>query len=274
MLSPVPVTLATTRFTKGPAMRDFPETWCRMWNDEPDLAYDLAADDFRMWTGKTDMGDQVHGPAGLARSVDDFRREKGIRFTPRRVAADEQTHRLAFTWDAVYPDGSVVSGIDICTLHAGLIVENWTVPGQRPASMPEEAGGAAYPPASRADAETLRQAWSPLWNGDTDRAGDVVTDDFRIWFGAPAAAADDLVGPAELAAYIRGHRRSREGLRFAEHRAPVIDLTAQTVAWTWSASMQLADGGQRSVGGIDLFQLTGARFNRCWSVTGSRPFTF
>jgi hypothetical protein len=255
-------------------MRTLPQTWCQMWNDNPELAYKLSDGDFRMWSGRSANGDAVAGADGLAQFVARYQREKGVRFTPRLVVADEQEQRLAFSWDAAFPDGTVRGGIDVCTLRGGLITENWTLAGERGMNLPPEHDRAdRAKPVSRHDIAALCQAWSPLWNGDHDLPAEIVSDDFRIWFGAQRSADDALAGPAALADYVRRHREGRAGLHFAKHRDPVIDITGQSAAFTWSATLPLADGGQRSIGGIDLFQITGGRFSRCWSVTGTRPFT-
>lgn len=256
-------------------MRTVPHSWCRMWNDDPELAYKLAGGDFRMWSGTSASGDALADADALARFVARYQRDEGVRFTPRLVVADEREQRLAFTWDAAFPNGTVRGGIDVCTLQAGRITENWTLVSEREPSLPHEGDHAdRADPASRDDIAALCQAWSAMWNGDHALAGEIVTDDFTIWFGAKRSAADDLAGPAALAAYVRRHRAGREGLHFAKHRRPVIDVTRQSAAFTWSASLPAADGGQRALGGIDLVQVTGRRLRRCWSVTGTRPFTF
>lgn len=256
-------------------MHDLAQSWCQMWNDDAGLAHKLVSGDFRMWCGGTANGDPVRGAGDLAQFVGRYQREQGVRFTPRVVVADGQAQRLAYTWDAAFPDGSVVGGIDVYTLRDGLISENWSLAGERAASIPDDHSHTDGPgPASRADIDELCRAWSPMWNGGTARTADIVNDDFRAWFGARRSAADDLVGPAELAAYVRRHRDGHDSLRFAKHRDPVIDVARQRAAFTWTATLPLADGEHRTLGGIDLFQITGRKLSRCWSVTGTRPFTF
>jgi hypothetical protein len=217
----------------------------------------------------------VSGAGGLARFVARYQAEKGVRFTPRSVVADRRSQRLAFAWDAVFPDGTVRGGIDVCTLRGGLITENWSIAGERAPTVPHERDDDGRPEsASRDGIAALCEAWSPMWNGNITLAAEVVTEDFRIWFGAQRSAADNLVGPGGLAAYVRDFRAGRDGLYFAKHRDLIIDDIGRTAAFTWSASLPLPGGGRRSVGGIDLFQVAGGRFSRCWSVTGTRPFTF
>jgi hypothetical protein len=255
---------------------DLVTAWCQMWNDDADLARELASDDFRVWFGRSDAGSAITGAGDLAQFVGRYQRDKGARFTPRLVVWDERAQRLAFTWDASFPDGSAVGGIDICDLRDGLITRNWSVGGERPSTIPGLPAGlpASGSEASRTAAGALCEAWSPMWNGDTGLARELVTDDFRIWFGGQQVAADDLTGPDALAAYISRHREHRAGLRFAKHGAPVIDGTGQAAAFTWTASLRMPDGESRQVGGIDLLQLSGGRFSRCWSVTGTAPIAF
>jgi hypothetical protein len=54
-----------------------------------------------------------------------------------------------------------------------------------------------------------------------------------------------------------------------KHRDLIIDTRRQRAACTWSAS-----AGERSVGGIDVFQFDAGRVDRAWSLTGQRQFSF
>lgn len=259
-------------------MHALTQQWCRMWNDDANLAHKLVTSDFRIWFGSSANGDGLNGADGLARFVDGYQRSRGNRFTPRLIVADEQAQRFAFTWDVALPDGSVVGGSDLGVLRGGLIAELWSITGERAVAVPEEPVTAPEPAgnADRAELDALCQAWSALWNGDTALAADVVTDNFRIWFGSRrfSAEGDAVTGPAAFAAFIRRFREGREGLTFAKHHVPVIDAAGRSAAFTWSATAPLPDGGQRTLGGIDVFQIAGRRFSRCWSLTGTRAFTF
>ncbi|MGO9081283.1 MAG: hypothetical protein ACLQDY_19960 [Streptosporangiaceae bacterium] len=251
------------------------QDWCRMWNDDPALAHQLVTAGFRMWLGRSTGGDQVRGPADLAAFVTAYRAEQGVRFTPLVVAAGDGG-RLAYTWEAVFPDGATLGGIDVCTMHGGLVAENWSIAGERPNTLPGSAAGAGS--GRRAvRAERMRQLcadWSPMWNGEVSLAAELVSGDFRIWFGGIQTAADDLAGPGALADYVTKHRAGRPSLTFAKHRDLVIDAARQRAAFTWSARVSLPDGGQREVAGIDLFTFAADRIDRAWSVTGARPFAF
>ena len=69
-----------------------------------------------------------------------------------------------------------------------------------------------------------------------------------------------LLAWCRLRGAVRGFRLDRiRSARLTDERAPDRGDRA---------------AGRIEVGGIDLFQLTGARFSRCWSVTGARAFTF
>jgi hypothetical protein len=280
-------------------MHELAQAWCRMWNDEASLAHQLVTDDFRMWLGLSANGDAVSGPDGLARLVERYQHDQGVRFTPRLIVDGGEAAgggRLAYSWDAHFPDGSVRSGIDVYTLRNGCVAENWSIVGERPNTLPADSAGqtSADPTSasqegadqntadqgnagvttSPAEVAALCRDWSPMWNGQVGLAASIVSGDFRIWFGAARSAADDLVGPQALADYVRRHRDGRDGLRFAPHRDPVLDTQRQRAAFTWSARLPEPGGAERRVGGIDLFQMAGGRLSRAWSITGSRALTF
>jgi SnoaL-like domain len=253
-------------------MDTLPDTWCRMWNDDPKLAHELVSADFRMWFGGSDGADAVRGPDGLAAFVEDYRRIQGITFAPRIVAVDDSGARIAYSWDATFPDGSVRTGIDVSTVDGGRVTGNWSVVAERRDILAPWSGPAA--PASSAAIAATCHRWTPLWNGELELAPEIVADDFRIWFGAVAPADDELVGPAAMADYVDRHRSGRPDLRFAEHGELVVDRVRQTAALTWSATVPVPGAADRTVGGIDLFGLAGGQLARVWSITGARPFQF
>jgi hypothetical protein len=242
--------------------------WCAMWNDEPGLARQLVSDDFRMWLGGSANGDALRGPGELEGFVARFRAQRGIRYQPRVLAADDDGTRFAYSWDAVLPDGTVLTGADAYTLRGALITGNWSLVGDHRSALEPGAAGPAVP---AADLARACQAWTPLWNGQAASAAGLVSGDFRIWFAARASAADDLNGPGDLTGYVTRHRDRLPGLTFAKHRAPIIDSARQRAAFTWTAALPSAP---HPVGGLDLFQFTGGQVGRAWSWTGQRPFTF
>lgn len=119
----------------------------------------------------------------------------------------------------------------------------------------------------------LATLWTPMWNGDTDLTHEIVTDDFRIWFGGAEGdpVRDDLRGPDEFAALIRRHLTARPGLTFALHGDPIVDVESGRAAVVWTATLRDPD---RTLGGIDAFAVENGRFARCWSVTGARAPLF
>jgi hypothetical protein len=241
-------------------MQKLADAWRDMWNDQPALAHDLLTDDARLWSGKVDVFDPITGPAAFADYLAAYQRDRRIRFTTRAVVADRD--RLATTWDAALPDGSVRSGADVHLLRDGRVARHWTITGDAAAPATEPHGTGA---ATRAEIVALCDAWLPLWNGDVDLAGDLLTDDFRIWF----STGRDVRGRAAFADFVRNHRSTRPGLVFAMHGDPVVDVDRQTAAYTWTATL---DG--RELGGIDVFAVRDGRFAQVWSWTGTRPLTF
>jgi hypothetical protein len=119
--------------------------------------------------------------------------------------------------------------------------------------------------------EKLCELWSPMWNGDVALAHEIVTADFRIWFGAADGdpVRDSLRGPDEFGGLIRRHLEKNPGLTFAMHGEPVIDTGAGRAAIVWRATLP-----GRQVGGIDSFELADGKFARCWSVTAARDLVF
>jgi hypothetical protein len=117
----------------------------------------------------------------------------------------------------------------------------------------------------------LCELWTPMWNGDTALTHDIVTDDFRIWFGAADGDPDRdaLRGPDEFAALIRRHLDKNPGLTFAVHGEPVIDRDGNRATIVWRATLP-----DRALGGIDSFEVADGRFARCWSVTAGRDLVF
>jgi hypothetical protein len=221
-----------------------------------------------MWLGGSANGDAVRGPEELEGFVARFRAERGIRYHPRVLAADDDGTRFAYSWDAVLPGGTVLTGADAYSLCDGLIAENWSLVGDHRSALEP---GPVGPPVPAADLTRACQGWVPLWNGESASAAGLVSDDFRIWFAAADSAAGDLRGPDDLTRYAAGHRDRHPGLTFASHRDLIVDSARQRAALTWTATRPSAP---HPVGGLDLFQFTGGRVNRVWSWTGQRPFTF
>jgi hypothetical protein len=246
------------------------QAWLAVWNEDPALAHGLATDEVRLWLGGTDAADALRGPGALERFVARYRDKQTVRFTPRVVLGDDSGKRLAYTWDAELADGTVLTGADAYTLRDGRISENWSLTGERQCVLAPSPGPAG-PGGSAADLERSCHAWPTMWNGQPELAADLVTPDFRIWFGAAASAADDLAGPDALAAYVTRHRARLPGLAFAEHRDLIIDTSRQRAAFTWTVTLPEVP---EPVGGMDVLQFAGGRIDRAWSWTGKHAFTF
>lgn len=236
-------------------MTDIANTWCHMWNDDPSLVESVATDDIRVWFGGAGSPDVV-GAAALAGFVPRFRAERGVRFTPLTVATDGE--RLAYTWQARFPDGSDHGGIDFYTVRDGRVAENWSVLTGRPHTLaPCRASG-------EADLAAVCEAWPRVWNGELDPRK-LVDPDFQIWFGVSGL----MTGADTFAAFLEGHRAEHPGLTYANHREPVIDTARQLAAMTWTVTQE--DGVR---GGIDLLQFVDGALAQVWSVTGDKAFTF
>jgi hypothetical protein len=220
-------------------MDDIVNTWCRMWNDDPSLAGSVATEDVRVWFGGAGSPG-VEGGAQLEAFVGRYRAE-----------------RLAYTWEALFPDGTERGGIDFCTIRDRRIAENWSVVGERAHDLtPRMPGG------RQADLAEICAAWPRLWNGELE-APKLVDAGFRIWFGA----AEPLDGADAFAAFVDAHRAAHPARRYANYRAPVIDTARQLAAMTWTATL-----GGEVLGGIDLLQCTGDALSQVWSVTGAKGF--
>jgi hypothetical protein len=130
---------------------EIPALWCRMWNEDAALAHRLLTDDARQWSGVTEALDPVVGPAETETFIRRYQPDIGNVFRPRTLVVDG-TDRLAYTWDATRPDGSVTTGADVCFLRDGLVAENWTLPSRDGRSALPDAG---EPAGRRLDAAGL-----------------------------------------------------------------------------------------------------------------------
>lgn len=239
-----------------------PEAWTHAWNDEPAAARDVLTDDARMWHGLSDMFDAAVGPDAFVAGITGYHEGHGTRFTLRTLVVDGPG-RLATTWDATMPDGTTLSGVDLSAVRDGRIAANWMVPSPalRHAPQPDVVGSGS---ASRAEIADLCRAWTAVWNGATERAGEVVVDDLAVWFGdaEPTAGRDAFTG------FVQQVRTSLPGIRYALVGEPVCDAERQTAAMLWTATH---DGHE--LGGVDVAALRDGRFAAVWSVTGKRALT-
>ncbi len=241
-------------------------TWCRMWNDDPSLAYELMSDDCVQWSGRTAGLDAVVGPQEQERFVTAYRARTANVFSPRVLV--DAGDRFAYLWDVRKADGQVLTGIDVNILEGDRVRENWTFVAERHCGQPDP-GPEAAEGTDVAMLEDLCHRWMQLRNGRTELAEDLVTDGFALFSGADPAG--DAHGPSELAELIE--RQAAPGTRpaFTIHRQAVADPARGHVAILWTAENK-ADGA--FVGGADLLTVRAGRFARAWSLTGTRPFRY
>jgi hypothetical protein len=126
-----------------------PDSWCRMWSEDATLAHELLTDDARQWSGVAERLDSVAGPASMTEFVRAYQRNVGNTFAARTLVIDGN-ERLAYTWDATRPDGTAVTGIDVCVLQDGVVTLNWTVPAAERSALPDGPGIEVLPPNARA----------------------------------------------------------------------------------------------------------------------------
>ncbi|WP_328940365.1 nuclear transport factor 2 family protein [Streptomyces sp. NBC_00250] len=241
-------------------------TWCRMWNEDPSLAYDLMSDDCVQWSNHVDSLDSVVGPDEQERFVAGYRARHVNIFSPRVLV--DAGDRFAYLWDVRKADGQVLTGIDVNILKDDRIRENWTFVAERLCEQSDPEPQAA----GRSDAATIEDLchrWVQLRNGRAELATDVVTGDFTLFSGA--GPGGDAHGPSELADLIERQAETDDPPTITFHRQPVVDPTRGYVALLWTAETR-ADGA--SVGGVDLLTVRSDRCARAWSLTGTRPFRY
>lgn len=240
--------------------------WCRMWNEDPSLAYDLMSDDCVQWSNRSAGLDTVIGPHQQERFIAAYRALHVNIFSPR-VCVDAGD-RFAYLWDVRKADGQVLTGIDVNILKDDRIHENWTFVAERHCAQ-SDPGPEAAETTGPAAIEELCHRWMQLRNGRVELALDVVTDDFDLFSGADPVS--DAHGPSELADLIKRQAQTDDPPAFTIHRRPIVDPTRGHVALLWTAETSV-DG--TSVGGVDLLTVRAGRFARAWSLTGARPFRY
>ncbi|WP_158835391.1 hypothetical protein [Streptomyces sp. NRRL S-350] len=241
-------------------------TWCRMWSEDPSLAYGLMTDDCVQWSNRTAGLDTVVGPAEQERFVTEYRARQVNVFSPRVLV--DAGDRFAYLWDVRKADGEVWTGIDVNVLSGDRIRENWTFVAERHCEQSDPAPEAA----GRTDAATIEELchrWVQLRNGRAELATDLVMGDFDLFSGA--GPDSDAHGPAELADLIERQAETDDRSAVTIHRQPVVDPARGYVAFLWNAETR---AGGASVGGVDLLTVRSGRLARAWSMTGTRPFRY
>ena len=82
-------------------------SWCRMWNEAPELAHDLMTDDAVQWSGQGAGLDPVVGPEQQVRFLRAYRARHHPHFTPGLFV--DGGDRFAYLWDLATPDGTIAA---------------------------------------------------------------------------------------------------------------------------------------------------------------------
>ena len=149
-------------------------TWCRMWSENPSLAYELMTDSCLQWSAQTPGLDGVIGPRQAVDMMTAYRAEHINVFRPRVLV--DGGDRFAYSWDVTGPDGTVRSGMDFNILQGGRVERNWTFVGDVCTDW------AAAEPLSPADRAVLVELadWShqpPVIDADRGRVAQLRTID-------------------------------------------------------------------------------------------------
>lgn len=230
--------------------------WCRMWSADPALAHQLMTDDCVQWSGQTAGLDAVVGPKQQEEFVVAYRAQHINVFSPRVLADADDS--FAYLWDVRAPDGTVRTGLDVNILAGDRARENWTFVAQRHHDRPDPTTTAPDPAATR----ELCDQWLQMWNGQPHPAADLVTDDFQIFFGTTADAADALRGPAALTTLIERRKPTPRSL----HREPVLDPAHGQVAFLSTTNT--------NCGAVDLLTLRNGQVAHAYSLTATRAFCY
>ncbi|GAA2480626.1 nuclear transport factor 2 family protein [Winogradskya humida] len=118
------------------------------------------------------------------------------------------------------------------------------------------------------NAHELAQAWIDFWNGATETAPDLLTDDFRIHFGGARPvdlAGDPVHGPQDMATYIETFRTDAPGATFSLRRPIIADTTGFAMRWDATRS-------DRAISGIDVLHTRNGRLAEVWTLSGARTF--
>ncbi|MDL5157863.1 hypothetical protein [Actinomycetospora termitidis] len=235
-----------TETSTVPAVPDLALRWCRMWNAEPTLAHELLTPDAVQWSGLTPGLDDLVGPEPTVPFMTRWAIDPGPRFTPRLAAADGAGW-LAYCWDAVLPDGRILSGLDVNALRDGRVAENWTIAGDRRIT--------AADPTPRSASRDVLLGVARGWARGTEAvlAPDVVLH-------SRLAEVGDVDGRDAVAAVLRARGAA------AVHREPIVDPDRGTATVMWTAPT----GGN----GLDLLVVRDDRVVDVRSFPAARPFRY
>ena len=252
--------------------RAIADTWCRMWSQDPELAYEVLAPDGRQWSGQTPALDSVVGPEQQVDFVTAYRAQHVNVFTARVLA--DGGERFAYLWDVRLPDGTVHTGLDVNVVRDGLVVDNWTFVAPRRCDLvdPDDAGDDGVGGLDAAELGALAARWVAVWDGSVEQAAGLVADDHLGW-SAASEVEQEGVGSEVLAARVEHERARHDSRAVTLHGEPVVDVERQRVAVLWTAAED-HDGTSTEVGGVDLLVVRGGRVSRSWTLRGTRPFAY
>ena len=120
---------------------------------------------------------------------------------------------------------------------------------------------------STTTADAALAVWLEMWNGDSDIARRICSDDFRIHFLISEAdgsnPGDDVLGAKSFARFLDRYREQHPTVVFSEVERAVDGAHGRTL---WNVQ-----DGAVAAGGIDVFDFTDDGLIReVWSTTGTR----
>ncbi|MEU1402338.1 nuclear transport factor 2 family protein [Streptomyces sp. NPDC005728] len=132
-MTTTPLTTGTLTPATGIALFD---RWTALWNGDLSDPEAFLAPAFRIRFGNDPENaatDEIHGPAGIASYVSDFRiRKPGLRYAVEGTPlVDGGLGQVASRWYVTGPDGAQKSGIDMLEVVDGRIATVWSVTGLR-----------------------------------------------------------------------------------------------------------------------------------------------
>jgi hypothetical protein len=118
-----------------------------------------------------------------------------------------------------------------------------------------------------ATADAALAVWLEMWNGDSDIARRICSEDFRIHFLISEAdgsnPGDDVLGADSFARFLDRYRELHPAVVFSEVERAVGGAHGR-MPWN-------VQDGAASAGGIDVFDFTDDGLIReVWSTTGTR----
>ena len=118
-----------------------------------------------------------------------------------------------------------------------------------------------------AAADAALAVWLEMWNGDSEMARRICSEDFRIHFLISDAdgsnPGDDVLGAESFARFLDRYRELHPDVVFSEVERAVDGVHGRML---WNVQ-----DGELAAGGIDVFDFTDDGLIReVWSTTGTR----